>query len=631
MLEFNVRNQSISRVDNMLYAEKSINYLEAKFNFLTEDWRDLTKSATFENKKGKIVKDAILNNDKCLVPWEVLEEKGKIEVSVYGVDINTKITTNIASFNLYDTISGGSATQDPTPDVYQQIIDMIEDIAVSGVTDEQIARAVEEYLAENPVTGVDEEEVIRIVREYIDTNKEILKGEKGDTGVQGPQGEKGDPGTDGKDGLPGKNGADGFSPSAKVEQTAEGALITITDAEGTTTAIVKNGKDGADGEDGKDGTASGSESASKWKDKALVAFGTSITYLCGNDGGYLQTVKEVLGLSSFKNYGLSGHAITYVEGKDGISRKIQSTSTASYDIVTIEGCTNDFKLNIPLGTVGKMGDGNFDDTADFCQALRKAIEHILTEKPTANILLIADMQRDSNGYDVNHVNTAGHKLIDYVNAMIEIGALYGIPVCDLYRHSGFNALTFNAYTTDGLHPNEAGFVRIGNVISSVLNNMYSTTVIINGGSGDGDDNGDNGGNGDNSGEDEGGSNTPDINTNIATIDGVDYDISVASKYAYKMIMLLSDTYYLHYSNNPFYLYNASTYSEVFNADAYRATNNEQTFSEGQLLITNNYGTEIADSNGYRRSTRNRTLANYVWTNADILYWGTENVAINSSI
>lgn len=256
MLEFNVRNQSISRVDNMLYVEKSINYLEAKFNFLTEDWRDLTKSAIFENKKGKIVKDVILNNDKCLVPWEVLEEKGKIEVSVYGVDISTKITTNIASFNLYDTISGGSATQNPTPDVYQQIIDMIDDIAVSGVTDEQIARAVKEYLAENPVTGVDEEEVIRIVREYINTNKEILKGEKGDTGAQGPQGEKGDPGTDGKDGLPGKNGADGVSPSAKVEQTAEGALITITDAEGTTTAIVKNGKDGADGQGGASGNSS---------------------------------------------------------------------------------------------------------------------------------------------------------------------------------------------------------------------------------------------------------------------------------------------------------------------------------------------------------------------------------------
>lgn len=45
---------------------------------------------------------------------------------------------------------------------------------------------------------------------------------------------------------------DGFSPTAKVEETAEGAKITITDKNGTTTVTVKNGKDGTGG-----GTAEG--------------------------------------------------------------------------------------------------------------------------------------------------------------------------------------------------------------------------------------------------------------------------------------------------------------------------------------------------------------------------------------
>lgn len=40
------------------------------------------------------------------------------------------------------------------------------------------------------------------------------------------------------------NGNDGFSPSANVEQTSEGAVITVVDANGTTTATVKNGVDG---------------------------------------------------------------------------------------------------------------------------------------------------------------------------------------------------------------------------------------------------------------------------------------------------------------------------------------------------------------------------------------------------
>ena len=61
---------------------------------------------------------------------------------------------------------------------------------------------------------------------------------------------KGEPGQNGADGAP---GADGYSPAASVEQSTDGAKITITDKSGTTEAVVKNGKDGANGRDGADG------------------------------------------------------------------------------------------------------------------------------------------------------------------------------------------------------------------------------------------------------------------------------------------------------------------------------------------------------------------------------------------
>lgn len=54
-------------------------------------------------------------------------------------------------------------------------------------------------------------------------------------------------------GEPGQNGADGYSPTASVEQSTDGAKITITDKSGTTEAVVKNGEDGANGRDGTDG------------------------------------------------------------------------------------------------------------------------------------------------------------------------------------------------------------------------------------------------------------------------------------------------------------------------------------------------------------------------------------------
>lgn len=48
----------------------------------------------------------------------------------------------------------------------------------------------------------------------------------------------------GGNGTGGGTGEDGFSPIAKVEQTSDGAIITITDKDGTTVANVTNGKDG---------------------------------------------------------------------------------------------------------------------------------------------------------------------------------------------------------------------------------------------------------------------------------------------------------------------------------------------------------------------------------------------------
>lgn len=71
--------------------------------------------------------------------------------------------------------------------------------------------------------------------------------------LKGKDGEDGQPGTPGKDGADGAPGQDGYSPAAKVEATADGAKITITDKTGTTEVEVKNGKDGAKGDKGDKG------------------------------------------------------------------------------------------------------------------------------------------------------------------------------------------------------------------------------------------------------------------------------------------------------------------------------------------------------------------------------------------
>jgi lysophospholipase L1-like esterase len=185
--------------------------------------------------------------------------------------------------------------------------------------------------------------------------------------------------------------------------------------------------------------------------------------------GYQTIFSETVGLAGYNNQGKSGWPMAVVSDVGGVVNTILSISDyTNYDLCTIACGTNDFKLNVPLGQLGIIGDTAFDDTT-FYGAYRKAIEYILTNSPTIRLVLMTPLQRDNDSYDVNTVNTAGHKLIDYVNAIKAIGEMYGLPVCDMYANSGFTKKTLATYTLDGLHPNTTGYVRMGNYLTGFLN------------------------------------------------------------------------------------------------------------------------------------------------------------------
>lgn len=129
MLEFNIRNQSINRIDNFSPAEKSRGYLMAKFHFLTEEWEEAEKTAVFQSVNGGSIIDMVLDvNNMCKVPWEVIDKSGKVNVSAYGVIDEVRITTDKAEFKVNPTLFGGSSTTEPTPTIYEQLLDKLTNI-----------------------------------------------------------------------------------------------------------------------------------------------------------------------------------------------------------------------------------------------------------------------------------------------------------------------------------------------------------------------------------------------------------------------------------------------------------------------------------------------------------------------
>lgn len=105
-------------------AEGTREYLRAEFSF-SEEWDGTVKTAFFRGADGenhpKLLKDNV-----CTVPAEALAASGRVGVSVSGTLGETVITTDIKSFSVPATLSGGTPS-DPEPTVWQQILDKVDE------------------------------------------------------------------------------------------------------------------------------------------------------------------------------------------------------------------------------------------------------------------------------------------------------------------------------------------------------------------------------------------------------------------------------------------------------------------------------------------------------------------------
>lgn len=193
------------------------------------------------------------------------------------------------------------------------------------------------------------------------------------------------------------------------------------------------------------------------KDKNWYAIGDSIT----EQNIYPYFVDKTLQLKSVYNAGISGAGM-----KDMIN-KLSVEGLGEYDICTVFCGTNDFGAGTILGNISD------DRTAStFYGYTKNVIYNILTGKPNINLMFITPLYRGKfdNQPGAGETNSAGFKLVDYVNAIIDVCNYYSIPVLNLFHTGGFNEFTISTYTDDNLHPNQKGGKLIANKIAMFMNN-----------------------------------------------------------------------------------------------------------------------------------------------------------------
>lgn len=119
--EVNKNHLNVRTRELLTAGSQNVNTVEFRFN---EAWDGLAKTATFKTSKKTI--SVLLNTNTTAIPWEALADAGEIlAVGVFGVSGETIVLPTVWGIlgKVMDAAHLGDEEKEPTPDVYQKILD----------------------------------------------------------------------------------------------------------------------------------------------------------------------------------------------------------------------------------------------------------------------------------------------------------------------------------------------------------------------------------------------------------------------------------------------------------------------------------------------------------------------------
>ena len=136
--KFKTNKLDLLNVNSKKYIiSDSINYHKIKIEF-DDSWTNYSKTINFYNTKTNKSINMLLNaENECIIPYEVLEDKGNLVICVRGV-LGTELENTLSEiYTLMDypliivqsDKNDGSEPSDPTEDIYDQIVTQLGDKA----------------------------------------------------------------------------------------------------------------------------------------------------------------------------------------------------------------------------------------------------------------------------------------------------------------------------------------------------------------------------------------------------------------------------------------------------------------------------------------------------------------------
>lgn len=208
-------------------------------------------------------------------------------------------------------------------------------------------------------------------------------------------------------------------------------------------------------------------------DNTRDALGTGTFYFTR----WYEYAKTLCDIKTVNNYGFGGTCLSPVGSGDNSFYTRMQNMKQHVSLVFVQGGTNDYHFDVPLGTIN-------DDTTDtFYGTLNKMCDYLVNYYYDAGIVFctpimrVSPAQNKTEAYPANNqTNNLNLHLEDYVNAMIETCAKWAIPCVDMYHESKIcpqnrNSMNFARFMNDGIHLNQYGHRQMGTVFGQIAK-MY---------------------------------------------------------------------------------------------------------------------------------------------------------------
>ena len=153
------------------------------------------------------------------------------------------------------------------------------------------------------------------------------------------------------------------------------------------------------------------------------------------------------------------------------AKDLNNVDWLNVDIITIFYGGNDF------GNLSPLGSDTDTTGTTFKGAINKIIKLINETLPTTRIIFITPMFR-SRIYSINgensddNPNKNGVYFKEYINAIVDVSKRNHVVSINLHDLSGVNRYNFDAFLSDGKHPNSYGYRHIARIISNQIELLY---------------------------------------------------------------------------------------------------------------------------------------------------------------